>query len=104
MVLFVFVVMLLNLGPPAEEQESRWLTPGIWIGPTVLAAMLAGEVFFLVLRGLPVPAGVQVPPQRVGALLFGPYVIGVELASFLLLAGLVGAHHLGRHALEGRRP
>ena len=28
--------------------------------------------------------------------LFGPYVLGVELASMLLLAALVGARHLGR--------
>jgi NADH-quinone oxidoreductase subunit J len=28
--------------------------------------------------------------------LFGPYLLGVELASMVLLAGLVGAYHLGR--------
>jgi NADH-quinone oxidoreductase subunit J len=32
----------------------------------------------------------------VGLALFGPYLLGVELASMLLLAGLVGAYHLGR--------
>src|SRR6478609_5762160 len=32
MVLFVFVVMMLNLGTAAEI-EKRWLTPGIWVGP-----------------------------------------------------------------------
>ena len=31
-----------------------------------------------------------------GMALFGPYALGVELASMLLLAGLVGAYHLGR--------
>ena len=36
-----------------------------------------------------------VSPQRVGVALFGPYLLGVELASMLLLAGLVGAYHLG---------
>jgi NADH-quinone oxidoreductase subunit J len=34
-------------------------------------------------------------PRAVGLALFGPYVIGVELASLLLLAGLVAAFHLG---------
>ena len=29
MVLFVFVVMMLNLGPAVVEQERKWLTPGI---------------------------------------------------------------------------
>ena len=37
--------------------------------------------------------------KQVGISLFGPYAIGVELASLLLMAGLVGAFHLGRHAL-----
>src|SRR5215472_7341801 len=33
MVLFVFVVMMLNLGDRAAERERQWLTPGIWRGP-----------------------------------------------------------------------
>ena len=36
-----------------------------------------------------------------GIALFGPYVLGVELASILLLAALVGAYHLGRRPHEG---
>ena len=34
------------------------------------------------------------PPKQVGISLFGPYLLGVELASMLLLAGLVAAHRL----------
>ena len=41
-------------------------------------------------------AGVIVEPKQVGMALFGPYLLGVEMASMLLLAGLVGAYHLGR--------
>ena len=37
MVLFVFVVMILNLGPEQAVQERRWLTPGNWGGPLLLA-------------------------------------------------------------------
>jgi NADH-quinone oxidoreductase subunit J len=36
----------------------------------------------------------------VGIGLFGPYVLGVELASMLLLSGLIGAYHLGRQGPE----
>jgi len=32
----------------------------------------------------------------VGIVLFGPYLLGVELASLLLLSALVGAYHVGR--------
>jgi NADH-quinone oxidoreductase subunit J len=42
----------------------------------------------------------EVAPQQVSLALFGPYLLGVELASMLLLAGLVGAYHLGRREQE----
>ena len=97
LVLFVFVIMMLNQGPQTIEQEHRWLSPGIWIGPSILAAVLLAELFYVFLERRTMPAGaVAVQPQAVGALLFGPYLLGVELSSLLLMAGLVGAYHLGR--------
>lgn len=97
MVLFVFVVMLLNLGPRAAEQEGLLLRPGMWVGPSILAAILLGEILYVLFATGPLPYGASaVDPKQVGMALFGPYVVGVELASFLLLAGLVGAYHLGR--------
>ncbi len=101
MVLFVFVVMMLNLGPPTAAEERQWLSPGGWIGPVVLGLILVAEVAY-VLRHLPggLPGGPAVPPVQVGAALFGTYLLGVELASLLLMAGLVGAYHLGRPERE----
>jgi len=101
MVLFVFVVMMLNLGEAAIVQERRWLHPSMWIGPTILLVILLVEVLYMLLGGSnPAPAPGVVGPKQVGAALFGPYLLGVELASMLLLAGLVGAYHLGRRAGE----
>ncbi|HSD64751.1 MAG TPA: NADH-quinone oxidoreductase subunit J, partial [Ignavibacteriaceae bacterium] len=40
MVLFIFVVMMLNLGEESEKQESNWLMPKIWIGPSLLVLIL----------------------------------------------------------------
>jgi len=99
MVLLVFVVMLLNLGDAAARQERQWLTSTLWIGPAVLAAILLGELVYILWQGggLTQTATV-VTPRRVGALLFGPYLLAVELASLLLLAGLVAAYHIGREA------
>ena len=37
-----------------------------------------------------------IQPHELGSALFGPYLLGVELASMVLLAGLIGAYHLGR--------
>jgi NADH-quinone oxidoreductase subunit J len=100
MVLFVFVVMMLNLGPSAAETEKHWLTPGIWAGPAILACILIIEVLYMV-RGSAASLGAgAVEPKQVGIALFGPYMIGVELASMLLLAGVVGAYHLGYRKVE----
>ncbi|MEZ4862697.1 MAG: NADH-quinone oxidoreductase subunit J [Caldilineaceae bacterium] len=112
MVLFVFVSMLLNLGEQAAAQERRWLSSNTWIGPAVLAAILLVElIYVLVVGNQPMLAGGQptlvdshfalaagqpVEPVMVGMALFGPYLLGVELVAILLLAGLVGAFHLGR--------
>ena len=43
----------------------------------------------------------SVGPQQVSAALFGPYVLGVELASMLLLAALIGARHVAAEPAEG---
>lgn len=102
MVLFIFVVMMLNLGQEATEEERRLLEPGMWQGPGILAFILLVELGYVLFLGIGMPAPeVYISPWAVGAALYGPYIIAVELASFLLLAGLVGAYHLGRR--EGDR-
>lgn len=97
MVLFLFVVMLLNLGERSLEQERRWLAPSAWRWPTAMATVLFIEFVYALLGDGDGVAGLAVPPKAVGVALFGPYVIAVELASMLLLAGLVGAYHLARN-------
>lgn len=98
MVLFVFVMMMLNLGKAAAARERGWLDPGIWTGPAVLAALLLAELAYIFAQGGSTPSGtVAVTAKEVGIALFGPYLLGVELASLLLLSGLVGACHLGWH-------
>jgi len=103
MVLFVFVIMMLNLGESGVAQERLWIKGRAWIVPGVMSALLLLELI-LALRHVPATtAGVSVPPKAVGMTLFGPYVLAVEIASLLLLAGLVGAYHLGRRFIV-RRP
>jgi NADH-quinone oxidoreductase subunit J len=99
MVLFVFVVMMLNLGRRTVEQERQWLKGSFWIGPVVLAAILLGELAALLWpRESLTAAGLTIiGPKAVGIALYGPYLLAVELASMLLLGGLVAAYHLGRH-------
>jgi NADH-quinone oxidoreductase subunit J len=102
MVLFIFVVMMLNIGETASALESTWLKPSTWIGPSILAVLLAVELGALAATGgLAHPAGSVIGPQAVGIALVGPYMLAVEIASFLLLAGLVAAFHLGRAVMRG---
>lgn len=101
MVLFVFVIMMLNLGPHAAELEQRWLRSVRWGAPVVLAALLVGELLYVGAQvGVRLPPGSPVGPRAVGAALLGPYLLGVEMASLLMLVGLVGAYHLGRRGPE----
>jgi NADH-quinone oxidoreductase subunit J len=95
-VMFLFVIMMLNLGRETTAQERGWLKPGMWIGPAALCAPLL-VVLISVIRGAEQGMAYKVLAAReVGIDLFGPYVLAVELASMLLLAGLVGAYHLAR--------
>ena len=101
MVLFVFVIMMLNLGPQTIEQEKGLLNLRMWVGPTILAAILFVELAYVLVSFHGAGTEVKVvTAKEVGAALFGPYLLGVELASILLLAGLVGAYHLGRKAAD----
>ncbi len=103
MVLFVFVIMMLNIGEEATAIESAWLQPSAWIGPSILALLLAIELGALaVTGGVTRPPGSVVGAQAVGIALVGPYMLAVEIASFLLLAGLIAAFHLGRSITGGR--
>jgi len=96
MVLFIFVVMMLNIGME-EEIEKGWLTPKMWIVPAILAAILMG-IFIYVLKVFHTETtGTEIiSPKDVGFSLFTTYLIAVEIAGVLLLAGIVGAYHLGR--------
>jgi NADH-quinone oxidoreductase subunit J len=103
MVLFVFVVMLLNL-PGGPQRELAWRAPRTWAGPALLAGGLLVELLWaFAAPSTPAAGTAEVGVAAVGATLYGPYLVAVELASMLLLAGLVAAYHLGRRdgAKEG---
>ncbi len=104
MVLFIFVVMMLNLNAENIEQERRWLESSAWAGPAVLTAILLLIMIITLWGGEPARtiSGEPLMAKEVGMLLFGPYLLVVELASFLLLAALVVAAHVGRDDTKDR--
>lgn len=107
MVLFVFVVMMLNLGTQSTLEEESWLTSSAWAVPAGLAFIVGLTLFSLIgmkygSEGM-MPAFIGVEPvtaKMIGAKLFTEYLLLVEIAGFLLLAGLVAAYHLAKSALD----
>ena len=96
LVLFLFVIMMLNLGQHTRDQEKGWLTGRMFLAPGVMSALLLGQLLNVLSQVDQDMAVTRVGVTEVSALLFGPYVLAVELASILLLAGLVSAYHLAK--------
>ena len=96
MVLLLFVIMMLNLGQHTREQERGWLAARVFVAPAIMAAILLGQLLNVMSQLDHTVEVSRVGVLEVSALLFGPYVLAVELASILLLAGLVAAYHLAK--------
>lgn len=98
MVLFVFVVMMLNLNAETAVRERQWLRPKMWIGPCILAVILLLTLIWALVNSGSMGSieGTRLSAHAVGAQMFGPYVLATELAAFLLLAALAVAVHIGR--------
>lgn len=97
-VLFIFVTMMLNLGRETAVQEKQWLQPKVWAGPSVLALVLLAQMVILLTKGNAAPMNMQIVEiKRVSVSLYGEYILALELAGFLLMAGIVGAAHIGKH-------
>lgn len=97
MVLFVFVIMLLNL--QKHELQHDKLNLKQLIVALFVMSFGAFMVFFFAkiptLEFVPVQSGFGTV-KEVGKLLFTRYVIPFEMVAILLLVGLVGAILLGR--------
>jgi NADH-quinone oxidoreductase subunit J len=93
MVLFLFVIMLVNLERSQKEEQfnKQWLV-GILaasaLGGLFVAVFLTGKA---VLPSTPVQVVEASNTQQVGELLYGPYMFAFEIASLLLLVAIIGA-------------
>jgi NADH-quinone oxidoreductase subunit J len=102
MVLFVFVIMLLNAG--AEAKRGRSLMAHL-LGAPLLIAFL-GLVCYFVLRLFPNAPLVQFggftggSARAVGKLLFTDYLLPFEVTSVLILIAILGAVVLARKELD----
>ena len=105
MVVFVFVIMLLNLGHPSELAQAR----GKWwkLAAGVVGLILLAEIMVISRGGLPKPLVVarghnEEQLRQLNAVgvvakpLFNEYLLAFELTSVLLLVAIAGAVVLGR--------
>ena len=95
MVLFIFVTMMLNIGTE-RKMERKWLNAQMWIVPSIFACILFIDLF-LALNNMPSATTDKniIPPKQLGISLFTTYLPAVEIAGILLMAGVIGAYHLG---------
>ncbi|WP_201548616.1 NADH-quinone oxidoreductase subunit J [Psychrobacter fjordensis] len=103
MVLFVFVIMMLNLGMSNDEREERWLDAGTWAIPTGLTIIIAVVLYAMIGLNHDEAAMIgvtSISAKEVGTVLFTKYVMLIEVAALLLLAALVAAYHLGKESVD----
>lgn len=102
-VLFVFAVMMFGLGTDETHNAPQVRGLSIWAGPVVIAAGLLIELIYVISHsGLQKQLSINVvDAKQVGILLYGPYLLAVELASFLLLAGLLAGYHYAKPEGQG---
>lgn len=105
MVLFVFVIMMLNLGMENDAHEDSWLDAKTWAVPTGLTLIIAAVFYAMIGLGHDNTAmigGTTVSAAAVGEVLFSKYVMLVEISALLLLAALVAAYHLGKETIDDK--
>ncbi|MEO6883822.1 MAG: NADH-quinone oxidoreductase subunit J [Bacteroidia bacterium] len=101
MVLFLFVIMLLNLNKETEPHKNIWIK---------LAAVISGGALMVVLVATlkgseTIQAASQFRPniglvKNLGQVLFSQFLLPFELSSILFLAAMVGAVMLGKKEIN----
>ena len=95
MVLFLFVIMMLDLGHPEKMHIPRLRE---WWPAILLLVVIVGALIALAVAGeRPAPAAFAgITVRQFSQTLFTRYGVAVELISMQLLFALVGALYLGR--------
>lgn len=102
MVLFLFVIMILKLGKDEPNEKRREPVPpmiGVLLGLGIFVAVffqIAYPLFQFGPKELPESYG---GPQEIGRFLFSQYVWPFEVASILLLVGIIGSILLAKRRI-----
>ena len=101
MVLFLFVIMLLNLNKETEPHKSVWLKASAAIASGLLLVVLVGS-----LKNAEMAQATNAFDPNVGLIenlgktLFKDFLLPFEVSSILLLAAMVGAVMLGKKSIK----
>jgi NADH-quinone oxidoreductase subunit J len=102
MVLFVFVIMLLNAGSELQARRGLWVK---FLGLPLIVAFL-GLVAYIVQSVLPATEGVKFgafqhgTAYEIGKRLFEVYLLPFEVVSVLILIAILGAIVLARREVD----
>ena len=102
MVLFIFVIMLLNAGKEHTIRRRLWVS---YAGVPLLAGFI-GVAAFVIERMLPPSPGAKFGamthgnPQEIGRSLFQVYLLPFEVTSVLILIAILGAVVLARKEVD----
>jgi NADH-quinone oxidoreductase subunit J len=96
MVLFLFVIMLVNLERAEKERQfnKQWvvaLLASVGLGLLFVWIFMESKLLAVIVNRPPAELAEASNTQQVGQLLYGPYMLAFEIASLLLLVAIVGA-------------
>lgn len=103
LVLFVFAVLMFGLGKDETINAPQNNTLANMIGAMLLAAALLIEIV-IIINNADMQQSLQanvIGSKSVGIMLYGPYLLAVEIASFLLLSGLLAGYHYAKPDVTG---
>ncbi|MCW8864550.1 MAG: NADH-quinone oxidoreductase subunit J [Colwellia sp.] len=98
LVLFVFAIMMFGLGQDETLHAPKIASMRIWLGPCCIALVLLVQLLYVIDSSAlqeKLTSNI-IDAKQVGTLLYGPYLLAVEIASFLLLAGLIAGYHFAK--------
>ncbi len=100
MVLFLFVIMLLNLNKETEPHKALWMKFG--------AVVTGGLLFLVLVSSLKTADDITIHPfksdigliKNLGTVLFNQFLLPFEVSAILFLAAMVGAVMLGKKDIK----
>ncbi|HQW22569.1 MAG TPA: NADH-quinone oxidoreductase subunit J, partial [Bacteroidia bacterium] len=100
MVLFLYVIMMLNLNSNVEPHKSKWLKVAATVSGGLLMTVLVGALRQATTTVASVPNSDVGLIENLGLVLFREYALPFEVSSILLLTAMVGTVMLGKKEIN----